>query len=507
MPFSLPFLTMVLFSLWPFVSFLNNNQDDALIYGSAVSLYAVIYVIAICVLGLIGRAILGVQRFPSIAHVLGFGTVFLFSYLPLSSALSGLGISLGSIRIAIWLVLSIIALVIVWRLSRAEQTKFVVLAVAAVMTTIPAVGLGSFVVSIGTQKSVRTINSSATEGVVQRPNVYWFVLDAYAREDVLADYFSFDNSVFIEGLEDRGFEVASQSSSNYASTKLSISTTATMDYYLPVGETLHPAMWTERLQGFSPVVERFRAIGYRYLHAEPGGNNLKTRCGGNEDLCITAEPAGTFGVSEAEVGLLRLTPVFPIIRRLFKGALSFDFTMFSDIIPRITIQPDEPFFLFAHVLSPHPPQRFNRDCSRVRYVGFDLAGEDFSDLKETYINDLKCLNPRTLAAVDKIMTTDSSDPIIILQSDHGVRGDWAPPPDGPPPRTPPELVAFANLHAMRTPRGCDNSPGDIFSPVNTFRIVFACIQSEPPDMLPNRHFSKTKDILDEIDISVADRKQ
>jgi hypothetical protein len=495
-------LTMVLLAAWPFVSFLNKNQDELLTYGGAVALYWVGYVVAVSVVAMLAIAILGRRRVAPIAHVFGVGSVLLFSYLPLSQMLSGFGIALGSIRIAIWLVLSLVVLTLIWRLSKKQATMTVLLVVACAMEIVPAVGLAAFWLrdSAADQAAVVAAPTVASaERTGNRPNVYWFVFDAYARADVLADYFDKDNSGFTAALASRGFSVADAALSNYASTKLSISTTASMDYYLPVGERLSPLLWTARLEGFNPVVERFRELGYRYIHAEPGGNNLKTRCGGIVDQCIKSASRGVVGVSEAEVGLLQLTPLFPIIRRLAPDFLSFDFTTVEDVTGHLNFSSDRPFFLFAHILSPHPPQRFDRKCAYLKNVDFDLAGEDYSDLIDGYVSDLGCLNARILAAVDLILEKDRTDPVIILQSDHGFRGTRLKPAH-PDPRVPVEFVSFANLHAMRAPESCDRKSDESFSLVNTFRIVLSCIDGQPRELLPDRHFVNRKEGLDEVKI-------
>ncbi|MBT6537428.1 MAG: sulfatase-like hydrolase/transferase [Rhodospirillaceae bacterium] len=487
MPLKSPFLTLVLLAVWPFVSFLNNNHDDALIYGANVSAYALGFGLVVVLIALIGVVLFGRSRSTAVAHVCGIASVLLFSYLPLSGFLSGLGISLGTIRIAIWAVVSLLILFAVWRLARSETAARVLLAAAGVMVVVPVVGLGLFAVS-GTETKTEKVEVAKAGNEARRENVYWFIFDAYARADALADYFGYDNSAFLGDLERRGFDVASRALANYASTKLSISTTADMNYFLPEGAPLHPSMWTARLQGFNPTVEAFKAMGYRYIHAEPGGNNLKTRCGGNEDVCVTAPTGGAIGVSEAEVGLLRLTPLFPIIRRLLPDLLSFDFTNIADVMERIAPTPGKPTFLFAHILSPHPPQRFDENCGHLVNVEFDLAGEDYSDLVDVYLNDLTCLNAEIVSMVDQIVADDPGDPYIILQSDHGFRSGLVLEPRTARPGVPPAFVAYANLHAMRAPESCDTRTGEGFSPVNTFRIVLSCIDGEPRELLPGRQF-------------------
>jgi hypothetical protein len=500
------FLTLVFLALWPFISFLNNNQDDALVYGTNVLIYALVFVVLVALIALIGVALAGRTRATAVMHVCGIASVLLFSYLPVSGFLSGLGISLGTVRIAIWALLSLAILAAVWRYARNAAAARVLLAAASVMIAMPLFGLGVFAVS-GTSTDTRSSAAVAPRDEARRENVYWFVFDAYARADALADYFGYDNSRFVAELESRGFDVAENVLANYASTKLSISTTADMDYFLPEGAPLHPSMWTARLQGFNRVVETFKALGYRYVHAEPGGNNLKTRCGGNEDLCVTAPTGGTIGVSEAEVGLLQLTPLFPIIRRLLPDLLSFDFTNIEDVMARFSPASEKPTFLFAHILSPHPPQRFDARCGHLDAVEFDLAGEDYSKLVDAYLNDLTCLNAEIIAMVDRIVTEDPGNPFVILQSDHGFRGAPALVPRRTVPRVPPALLSYANLHAMRAPESCDTRSSEDFSPVNTFRIVLSCIDGEPRELLPARQFRTENGVLHAFDSDVRRPQQ
>jgi len=482
-----PFLTLILLAFWPFISFLNNNHDDALVYGANVSAYAVVFGLVILLTALVGVMLTGRSRATAVAHVCGVASVLLFSYLPLSGFLSGFGISLGTVRIAIWAMLSLLILYAVWRMARSETAAHVLLAAAGVMVIVPVVGLAIFAVS-GTETKPDRVEVAQAGAEARRENVYWFIFDAYARADALADYFGYDNSKFVQALETRRFDVADRALANYASTKLSISTTADMNYFLPEAAPLHPSMWTARLQGFNRAVDSFKAMGYRYIHAEPGGNNLKTRCGGNEDVCVTAPTGGTFGVSEAEIALLQLTPLFPIIRRLLPDLLSFDFTDIADVMARIQPTTGKPTFLFAHILSPHPPQRFDGNCAHLKNVEFDLAGEDYSELVDVYLNDLTCLNAEITAMVDQIVADDPGDPFIILQSDHGFRSGLVLEPRTATPGVPPALVAYANLHAMRAPESCDTRTGEDFSPVNTFRIVLSCIDGERRDLLPGRQF-------------------
>ena len=47
------------------------------------------------------------------------------------------------------------------------------------------------------------------------PNIFFIVLDAYARADILNEIYGYDNEPFLKSLEQRGFYVARRATSNY----------------------------------------------------------------------------------------------------------------------------------------------------------------------------------------------------------------------------------------------------------------------------------------------------
>ncbi|GAG01149.1 unnamed protein product, partial [marine sediment metagenome] len=59
---------------------------------------------------------------------------------------------------------------------------------------------------------------SAIDPNSNTPDIYYIILDAYTRDDTMRSFYEFDNTPFLETLEDRGFYVARCSQSNYAKT-------------------------------------------------------------------------------------------------------------------------------------------------------------------------------------------------------------------------------------------------------------------------------------------------
>jgi hypothetical protein len=493
-------LPLVLFGAWPFLAFLDHNRDDALIYGARVLVLAAAFIFLLVLAALALRAMWRRGNTAQVVNALSVLSVMFFTYLPLSRLLAGFGITLGTVRLSLWLILSLGLAFLIARLSRSVHASLIANIAGAAMLAVPLFHLAQFAVEGGDGEPVAAASAPlAMSTARERPNVYWFILDMYARADALKDFLGFDNRDFLTALKERGFVIGEKAVSNYTSTKLSLSSTESMDYYLPLGEPLHPSLWTNRLQGFNPVVERFHALGYRYIHAEPGGNNHKTRCGGAEERCLTAPTKGAVGISEAEAGLLKLTPLFPVLRVLAPKLLSFDFTEIGDIAAQLRPDPKRPHFLFAHVLSPHPPPRYGEGCRRLERVEWELVAEDNEKSRAAYLRDLACLNPRVLKAVDDILAKDRNDPIIILQGDHGLKLKGLKAPAGA--AMEPWMAKHAILSAIRLPARCRAGTQRRFSSVNTFRLVFGCLEGRPMEILPNRIFRYSSNVLTE---TVAD---
>ena len=72
------------------------------------------------------------------------------------------------------------------------------------------------------------------------PDIYYIIVDGYARQDVLHELYGFDNDEFIDSLRSRGFYVADQSRSNYSQTMLSLASSLNMSYIDDLVEDLDP---------------------------------------------------------------------------------------------------------------------------------------------------------------------------------------------------------------------------------------------------------------------------
>jgi hypothetical protein len=324
------------------------------------------------------------------------------------------------------------------------------------------------------------------------PNVYWLLLDGYARPDVLERVVGFDDSPFVQELGRRGFEVSSSSLASYPRTHLSVSATLQMDYVIEPGD---PS--AGEFERFGPVVigrsnttARFRAHGYSIAYGPAGGVEWSACRRDLVDVCLDPHrPAPSTG--ELEQTLLDLTPL---------GALPLPVPyadpggMVDQVLdPATGLQ--EPFFVFQHLLTPHDPYRYDEDCA-PRSVPTNRHALSGPEQVHAYRTQVRCINELVLDAVDRIIDADP-DAVIIVQSDHGSDFTFSWKAD-PADWTDDQLVErYGAFDAMRLPAGCDAQVEGV-ALVNTFRVVFGCIEGHPPQLLPYRLFLQPLDDLSAI---------
>lgn len=323
------------------------------------------------------------------------------------------------------------------------------------------------------------------------PNIYWLVADGYPSRNTLLRDFNFDNSAFESRLEALGFVVNRDTRANYPATIYSIAASMSSAYLLdeatPAEVVKDLASFREIVRGRNRTVSSLREAGYRYIHFSNGYDFL-TQCGGFEDLCLQ----GTRSINELDVALLRRTPlldVFMLLSLRDKGAvnsLAFGaFDEFAQMLNRVReIAP--PYFVYAHVIAPHPPMRFDSACGK-RLVTPDLK-EWRPENRVPFVDQIKCVNRQLDSVVTAILKQDQNA-IIIIQSDHGsaFRGQFLPGADTAW-NSAQTAERFGVLNAMKVPSACTDSVRQVKSLINTFVVVLSCIHGASPRLLPDRYF-------------------
>ena len=109
------------------------------------------------------------------------------------------------------------------------------------------------------------------------PDVYYLILDEYARNDALQEYHGYDNSDFKNYLTNKGFHVAENSFANYPLSVQSIPSTMNLQYinFLQdeIGENVRNYRpLNEKNYGLYPnnmVIKNFKEMGYKIITFKP----------------------------------------------------------------------------------------------------------------------------------------------------------------------------------------------------------------------------------------------
>lgn len=324
---------------------------------------------------------------------------------------------------------------------------------------------------------------------VRRPDIYYIILDSYAREDVLRDEYGYDNSEFTRALEERGFYVAGGSRANYSQTDFSMASSMNMTLLEGLAKRMGRRSGNRRplaeMVGKNAVMNFLGAQGYRNISLTSGWSCTET-------LRVDENPLPRGSLNEFENMLINMTPVSFIMdmvpersqRAIHKERILYIFDELMSIPSR---ERDQPLFVFAHVLAPHPPFVFGRKKRAGGRSGpFSLDGDTLTErdedkknrlFRERYIRQLVYINGKLLEAVDRIISGSPKPPVIILQSDHGPRFASV--------TFEPNIERLAIFNAYYLPDGGRDILYEDVSPVNTFRIVF------------NRYFGTDYELLDD----------
>lgn len=352
---------------------------------------------------------------------------------------------------------------------------------------IPLMNIGIFMIKSGAVGD-REIKSESVESkrtdITAYPNIYYIILDAYAREDVLREMYEYDNKDFIDYLIGRGFYVANESVSNYCQTVLSLASSLNFKYLddlvVEVGAENEDRRWGSKMMRDNRIFSFLKQYGYKTVTFDTvSWKSVRIK---NSDMFFSEPGANLF-----EVKLVDSTPIHKIqivLRRLriltdqkVTGESVYD-SYRKKILNAFAIIEDlskekGPMFFMAHFAIPHQPFVFgeNGDVITSDTEQFSIWNwsPTFRDgYKDNYIRQLRFVNKRVREMVDKIIANSSQSPIIILQADHG--------PSLMLDRENPDKTnlkeRMAILNAYYLPGDADKELYPSITPVNTFRIIF-----------------------------------
>lgn len=317
------------------------------------------------------------------------------------------------------------------------------------------------------------------------PDIYYIILDGYARGDVLKSVYGYDNEAFLGFLQERGFYIAEQSRSNYIHSFLSLGSSLNFDYL----------DFAEREAGKASVY----TLPFRNLIQNSRSRTL-LEAAGYQTVALGSD----FPFTEFKNANTYLSPYnsnITELERYFLSTTAFEILygldwFFADFLLREVPLPSyqtrqnyilfalerlssvvtlsSPKFVFAHIIIPHPPFVFDANGNQLTPKGSfspsdgDAYQGSSEEYQANYLMQLEFINKEMMIVIDAILNNSPQPPIIILQADHGpgslLYRDW---------------IEGSCLWERASIMNAYYFPGNEYShlnqtvtPVNTFRIIF-----------------------------------
>lgn len=320
------------------------------------------------------------------------------------------------------------------------------------------------------------------------PDIYYIILDAYTRSDVLKEIYSYDNSELINFLKDRGFYVADSSTANYARTLFSIASSLNMMHINTMPDFFQEhanadGIWIEENIS-TQLIKRNRVshilhdLGYTIVDYDSGYEASRIN---DADIFEHLPKIETGNQNQIIFELLLLDSSIGKLYTSISGKEESQVQKMFDAhrqrilftLKNLAKYADQPgnYFIYAHIVSPHTPYVFAANGEAVEsddpYTLMDAHPGQPENIK-LYRDQVNYINQLVMEAIDQILSKSDSPPIIILQGDHSskVYSEINPPE---------EIDMKLHLPILNAYHLPDEDQGLIYptiTPVNTFRLLF-----------------------------------
>lgn len=311
------------------------------------------------------------------------------------------------------------------------------------------------------------------------PNIYYIILDGYGRHDLLRDKFDYDNSDFINGLKERGFYIHECSQSNYSYTQVSLPSSLNMAYLDDLSIDLEARFDPSFLLKHGAVRSFLEEHGYKTA-AVPTGYPWTEWTDANVYFMTERDQVG---LTDFEALLVQTTMLEPLWDHLADSLGTTQHLaerrrfLTRNALEALKAFPqlNGKFFVFVHIIVPHPPYLIGPNGQNVLYLPDEIP-DDLE--RKGYADQARFISGQMLEVIDVILAESDQPPIIIMQGDHG-----------PPPNLITPAERMQNLNAIYLPGiNVEKVLYPSMTPVNTFRVVLNEFFGQHLPLLEDRSF-------------------
>ncbi len=316
------------------------------------------------------------------------------------------------------------------------------------------------------------------------PDIYYILVDGLGQPAMIESEYPITRAEFSDLFAHRGFQINHHSFANYPQTALSVAGTMNVApvqnlLTVPSPNSQDRRTLTE-IAGHSRVLKAFSELGYKIVNF-PSGYPMTKQPLAHQ----THQPV--WAPNFVEYYLFR-DGFLPLIMPLLgQGPADFSFAMrrgrlnfiFDNLAgARLAVKDEEPVFVYAHILAPHPPFVFGRQGEALKSrseFGFadgnhwlDIHGRQDQSYRRRYADQASWIMKRLAKTIDEIMASSTHEKIIIIQGDHGPGSglEWEDPEKS-------DLYERMGIfNAWYNTQGLEVPLYDGMTAINTFPILF-----------------------------------
>ena len=492
----------ILFAIFPTLLIITLNLDEVIFKDAGFSL---LIVVGIVIVSWIFLNLFLKNRLKS-GLLVSLGLILFFSYGHFIRFTSQIGIDVGALPFShttyavpfygIMLIVGIFSIIKIKKYLK--NITFFVNVIGVVIIAM----LLSNVISYSFENNNFDVTSNEIDYRIlhqpelnEKPNIYYIIVDEYTSDEILLEIYNYDNHEFLTKLTQRGFYIPTTSYANYVTSPLAISSTLNMSYFND--KKINPTLDNRNeFYNNNQLMQILKSLDYTIISMslEYGYPEIS-----DHQLCASLMFVNQFHNTLIDGSLWHpFSKYFVTAGDPQRDRVNCKFSELSNLENSFST----PFFVFAHIMSPHPPYLFgsNGEPSNPEFLAIGAASWDN---KSGYVNQVQYINKKIIETVDKILQESDSAPVIIIQGDHG---------------TPTQLggggLRWNNINddsiiertsifsAYYLPNLNSEVIYEGITPVNSFRIVLNNYLHGNYDLLEDKiYFSTYQDMLNFTDVT------